>query len=452
MWILAVLLLGLIAALGYMQGAVRLGVSLIGLFLGVLLAAPLAPAVRPLVAMAGVTHAIWLWVLPPIIVFLIVLFVFMGVSFVVHRKIELYHKYRSNDLDRFRFERLNKRLGICMGMVMGVVWFYLLGAVVYSTGYLTTQVASEETDSTAVRLVNQARIDLRETGMDASVGAFDPMPRDFYVAADILGLIRQNPIVLSRLSQYPDLLALGEREEVQEIATDSEFNNLLLTKADLIEIIRHPKSQTILQNKEVIQELVSQDFKDLRQYLETGVSPKFEDEEILGRWELNFYATMMYERKKRPNMKSSEMLRLRKMLTEMMPAVTVVAMPDNKVKVKTEITESMKQLAEAAQAAAAARAQGGVPMMDPQMAQRYGIGQRGRFSAPEGEEGEGQPQTDAPKQLVHAAEGNWERGNGHYQLQLQDEAGQTQTWRASADPERLLVHSPAVTMVFYNAD
>lgn len=444
-WILAILLFGLIAALGYLQGAVRLTVSLIGLFLGVLLAVPLSPAINPILGWFGVTHAVWKWVLPPIIVFLLVWFVFIGVSFFVHRKVDLYFKYRADDVDRFRFQRLNQRLGVSLGVVMAVVWLYLLTSGAYALGHLTTQVSDEDPGSTGIRLVNNVKRDLHETGFVSSAASFDPLPRNFYQISDILGLIRHNPAILSRLSQYPPFLALAEREEFQEIATDSEYNTLLQSKADIAEIIRHPKTQAILRNDEIMQELLAQDFNDLRQFLETGNSPKFEDENILGRWKLDMYATIAQERKNRPNMKSSDMIRLKKMLTEMMPDVTLVARPDKKVVLKVEMTEAMKQLAESA----AARAQAAQPDaygMSPELAQRY---RPGRPAVPQ-DSGEQAATPQPANQMVYAGEGTWENEAGdRYQVTIQDERGKSETLPVTADDEKLLVRSPLVTMVFY---
>lgn len=454
-WILAIGLFVLLAVLGYLQGVIRLGVSLIGLMLGVVLAGPLTPLIKPLMPRLGVKSYIWEAALPPVMVLLLVYLVFIGISFLVHRKVELFYKYRADDLTRYRFERLNKRLGFVGGLFAACIWFYLVGIIIYSVGHLTTQLASDDTQLTSVRLLNQAKRDLHTAGLDRSMAAFDPLPKRFYETADVLGLIRNNPIVVSRLAQYPAFLFLGERTEFQDIATDADLNTLIQSKGDLADIIKNPKMQTILQNREVMQELLSQDLADLREFLETGKSPKFDDETVLGRWELDFYATSVYERKRRPNMSASQMLRLRKIMTEMLPKVTILASPDKKVKVKVEMTDSMKKLAEAAAAAAAARAQqqqqqqqfGGPPGMSPELAARYGR------VAPR--PGEGQPApAQAPKpanatQLVYAAEGTWEQVGNSYQFSVTDEQNQQEQLPVVAEEERLLVKTPEITMVFY---
>jgi hypothetical protein len=53
------------------------------------------------------------------------------------------------------------------------------------------------------------------------------------------------------------------------------------------------------------------DFKDLKIYLETGTSPKYDDEKMLGRWAFNFNASMNAARRKKPTMGSLEIRQLR---------------------------------------------------------------------------------------------------------------------------------------------
>ena len=53
------------------------------------------------------------------------------------------------------------------------------------------------------------------------------------------------------------------------------------------------------------------DFEDLKIYLETGTSPKYDDEKILGRWAFNFNASMNAARRKTPTMGSLQIRQLR---------------------------------------------------------------------------------------------------------------------------------------------
>ncbi|MBM3833763.1 MAG: CvpA family protein [Verrucomicrobia bacterium] len=450
-WILAGFLFLIVAALGYFQGAVRLIVSLAGMLLGAMLALPLAPTLKPVMNMMGVKHPVWSVVWPPIIVFFVVLFVFVGVAFFVQRKITLYYKYRTDDITRIRWERLNKGLGLCAGLLMGGVWVVLISLAIYVAGYLTVQVVNEDTTSSALRLISQARVDMANTGLDKAVAPFDPVSPAYYRAADILGLIYNNPSVLSRLSGYPPFLSTGTRTEFQEIATDSEFNNLLQTRGDVTQIIRHLKTQAVIYNPEIVQELLQQDAKDLHEYLLTGKSAKFDDEKILGRWRLDRYATMAQERKKRPNMSASEMARLKKMLNDYMGSVTFTATTDRKASLKVELSEQAKQILQAAQAAAAPRTQSpnpGAPAMSPEMAARYGMrpGQPGPGSAQQ--PATPTPAVALPKLGVSGGDGAWERQGDKYEVKLQDEKGKEHSIETLADDERMTLSSSSMFAPF----
>ncbi|MBI4657474.1 MAG: CvpA family protein [Verrucomicrobia bacterium] len=463
-WTLAVLLVVIVCGLGYLQGALRLGVSIVGLFLSLMLAFPLSPLCARLVPLVGIKHPVWTVVWPPIWAFLILFLIFVGIAFFVQHRVNLYFKYRTDDLTRLRWERLNKRLGICLGCFMASVWLFVFGLVIHITGHFAVQVVSDDTSSMTFRYLSRAKQDLHATGLEKSVAVFDPMPATYYQVCDIIGLIYNNPILLNRLSQYPPFLSLGQRQEFQDIATDAEFNNLLQTKGDIAQILNHPKTQSVIYNSEIVQELLGQDLKDLRHYLESGKSPKFDDEKILGRWDLDFYATLAQERKKRPNLTASEMSRLKKTLTEALKTVTFMATTDKKVDLKVEVSEQVRQAiqaatqaAQAAQAAAAGSPQFGGSRMSPEYAQRYGL------TGPSGSRSPSPPPQAAPttptastnisfSQPIYSAQGSWERQGEKYQVKLQDEKGKSQSTLATADDEKLVINAPLIALVFNRAE
>ena len=105
MWILAILLMAIFAAIGFAKGAIRTTISLVGVVLGLMLAVPLGGVLRPLLSAAGVQNPVWLGLVPPIVAFFLVYFIFVGLSFFVHHKVNLYYKYRRDDADRIRWDR-----------------------------------------------------------------------------------------------------------------------------------------------------------------------------------------------------------------------------------------------------------------------------------------------------------------------------------------------------------
>jgi hypothetical protein len=124
------------------------------------------------------------------------------------------------------------------------------------------------------------------------VAKFDPTPPSFYEAADVVGLVYRNPLLQSRLSGYPALLPMEERTEFQELAGDKDFIELFQRQEPITRVLNHPRVQALAKNSDIVQEIARLDLRDLRQYLETGISPKYEEEKILGRWRLDLNATL----------------------------------------------------------------------------------------------------------------------------------------------------------------
>jgi hypothetical protein len=451
-WILAVLLFGVFGALGYLKGAIRSLFPLIGLFVGAFLAVPLGPLVRPLVPMVGLTNPIWSWLLPPVIIFFLLSVVFIVVGFLVHHKVSLYYKYRTDDYQRLSWERLNQRVGACFGLLAGAGYTVLIGLVVYVLGYLSVQLSAGDNDPAIIRYLNQARQDLRSSGLEKTVAALDPAPAKYYEAADVIGLMRHNPLLDSRLAAYPPFLSLGERQEFQDIATDAEWQNLWASQASLAQILSHPKTQAILGNPDALQQLEQIDLKDLMEYLKTGESMKYLDQPILGRWEVDSYLTLQQEKRRKAGMTSADMRKLRQEV-EMIKGFKLVVAPDNTAKLKgPDVAQLLRQLADAARAAmeaaqaraaeAAAAAVGQAPStrattgplgMSQEAARRYGV-RSAPTPAPAPAPVVVAPVAVAapppPSPAVIAAElaklpiivlaqGNWKEEGGKYQISLQ---------------------------------
>ena len=91
-WILVVLLLASLAALGYRQGAIRVAFSLVGILVAAFLALPLAPLLKPVMAALGVKSLVLAWALPPAIVLKIVEWLLNAPAIPVDRNVDVYLK------------------------------------------------------------------------------------------------------------------------------------------------------------------------------------------------------------------------------------------------------------------------------------------------------------------------------------------------------------------------
>jgi hypothetical protein len=152
-------------------------------------------------------------------------------------------------------------------------------------------------------------------------------------------------------------------------------------------------------------------------------------------------------------MTSSEMRRLKAVMTEVMPAVSITATTDKKITLKAEgVADRLRQLFEPPQPKVAATAQPQAPQMSQQMMQRYGTARGAQRQAAAPAPVAAPAKTNALPYLVLSAQGAWDRSGDSYQLKVQDEKGKSETLEAAADDERLTVHAPNVTLVFAKAE
>lgn len=336
-WILALLLFGCVGYVGWTMGAIRAGLSLIGLLTGAVLAFPLGKLLHSVMNMFGVKNPLLIYFLGPVIVFLLILILFKIAGFAVHKKVDVYYKYKAGDLKMGLFERLNQRLGLCLGLANAAVYLILISLVIYVFSYATVQIASNDGASGSVKTLNMLGNHVKTSGMAKITSGIDPMSESYYQASDILGLVYHNDLLESRLSRYPAFLALGERPEFQDIANDKDFTELRLRQPPVSEIIDNPKAQTIINNPDLLKEIWAiavPDLADLEKFLTTGQSAKYDNEKILGRWIFSPNAALALIKKAKPNLGSTDMQRLRRVLFLTMAKANLIAAPDKKVIVK----------------------------------------------------------------------------------------------------------------------
>lgn len=350
-WLLVLVLVGGFAAIGFQTGAIRASVSLLGVVLGLLLAPLVGGLLTPLFASSGV---VWQQILPTVVGFVLVWAVGFGLGFAAHKPVELHFKYREDDSTRVGFERMNKALGVFVGMLAGVLVFLAVGKPIYSKGHLTSQLAAEAGEASPVSYVNQLRNDMAQSGWDKTFASLDRTPAQDYAINDILGLIHANPLIQGRVQNYPPFLAMGERPEFTDLGADADFQKLLQDRAGFTAIYTNPKSQAILGNAELRQLLLATDLKDFKTYLETGKSPKFDDEKLLGRWRADVGSTVTDARRKRTNLQPADLKALRFMLNTVLKQASLTAYTDGRYVLKVPVPAAPKAEAAADAAAAAA--------------------------------------------------------------------------------------------------
>lgn len=332
-WILALLCVGLASYAGFARGVIRVAMSLVGILLGLLLAPVLGPLLSP-VMRAMISNVLLADALAPLAVFLIISIGFMLGGGTIHNKVEVFFRYKTTDTKLLHFERLMARMGACLGLLNGTLYFYVLCTVFYVAGYLTTQITTEENTTWAARLINRVSADLNASGMQRAIVAIDPMPPAYYDAVDVAGHIFHNRLLMSRLSRYPYFLNLAEQPEFQEIAGDPQVSQLLQTESTAQQLLAEPKIKALLANATIIDGLKQLDVADLKVFIETGKSPKYEAVRILGRWSFDLATTVEQVRLAQPSITPKDMLELNRRLGVAFLEATFTAAPDGQVLVK----------------------------------------------------------------------------------------------------------------------
>jgi len=333
-WLLALLLLGCVAGVGHQQGAIRAAISFVGIVVAALLAGPLARLVRPVLAAVGIANPVLLWALAPFIVFVVVLTAFKIGGLAAHKKVDVYYKYKAGDLRLALFNRLNARLGLCLGLLNGAAYLVLLSFVIHTFSYWTVPMATSDDDPRTLRILNRLGRDLDSTGMSRVAVAIDQLPDVFYDVADLTGLLYKNPLTEARLSRYPGFISLGLRPEFQALGQDEQFKNLRQTQKPIREVLSHPTVEPIVKNPELLRLIwttLLPDLKDLDRFLRTGRSAKYDSEPILGRWLFDVAGSVSAYHRLKPNVPNIEMVKFRRSLAARFGKTLVVAGPDHQV-------------------------------------------------------------------------------------------------------------------------
>jgi Colicin V production protein len=336
-WILALLVLASCIALGHKLGAINAAFTFTGIVLAGMLAVPLGGLFKHVLAHAGIQNETMAWAIAPIPPFFLVLTLFKAAGFFVHRKAAVFYKYSAGDLRQALWERMNARVGACIGTLNGTAYIVLLSFVIYNFSYWTVQVMPSDDETRTTKFINHLGEGLESTGLDKAAHSLVAMPDNFYKVADLAGLICQNPQLSDRLGSYPAFISLLERDDLQQLAQNGDFTNAWNSHAPIGQLLNEPAVKTILQNNEllnVVWATVVTNLDDLVDYLKTGKSSKYDAETILGRWDFNIGTSIAMLRQARPNIQASEMRAIRGLWSQAFADTTLVAGTDAQVFLK----------------------------------------------------------------------------------------------------------------------
>ena len=336
-WILALILLASTAGLGLRQGVIRAAFSFVGIVAAMVFAGPLGKLLRPLFQHVGIENPVLIWLIAPFAAFVIILILFKVAGFFVQRNVDLFYKYKAGDLRLALWDRLNPRLGLCVGLLNGIAYFILVSFVIYNFSYMTVQIAPSDNETRTIKFINRLGHDLEATGLAKVARSVFVMPDMYYKSADLAGLLCQNPQLSSRLATYPAFLSLAERDDFKQLGQDNDFQNAWKNLAPITQLLNNPRVKAMLKNNDLtatIFSIVQRDWDDLNGYLKTGKSPKYDSEKILGRWDFNVSVTITMLRQARPNIQLNTLRAARVWMTEAYADTTFVAGADRQAFLK----------------------------------------------------------------------------------------------------------------------
>jgi hypothetical protein len=336
-WILVLLVLASGVGMGLRLGAICSAFSIVGIFFATLLGHLIGKLFKPLVAHMAGSNPILAWAVPTIIGFLIVYAVFVAVGLEVHRRVGVYYKYKAGDLKLALWERLNLRVGGCLGVLNGTAWLVVICFLFFNISYVTAQVAPSDDEPKWIHLVNNLGNGMQSTGLNKSARALGSISDSFYRRANFAGLLVQNPRLTGRLGDYPAFISLTERPEIQALAQDTSLIQAWDTGASEVTILGDGQVQGIINNTNLfitIRTIIETNMDDITNFLISGKSPKYDSEKIIGRWQFDVVPALGKLLESQPKIRPNELKAIRALWTPAFAQTTFIAGSDGQVFVK----------------------------------------------------------------------------------------------------------------------
>ncbi len=339
-WLVSLLFVVTSTVTGYFRGAVRAGLSFIGLAVALMLAAPVGELFQPVLRFLGPDNPFVMPFLAPVVVFFLLSAAAKIAAAPLHARVENHFKYSENHTNQVAFSRFSSRVGACAGAFNGVIYAIALLTPFYMASYATLQLPESDTGSSAIRLANSVGRGARDTGFDKVLAGYTGNPKGYYSGADLLASILNSPGIYNRIHLYPDMARIAESPEVAEGANDPDASALFTRKTPtaLGDLLAHPKVRPLVTRTAFANQVAAKltgDTADFAQYLKTGTSPKFSDESIIGVWAHAPDDTLQEARRKGGSITSKEMAKVRSNISTNFVAAEFTVYPSGKARLVT---------------------------------------------------------------------------------------------------------------------
>ena len=357
MWIY--LLIGLLFLILALEGYFKGGINGVITLLGVILAINFSDSFGGL-AFGWFTEGKWpidvnpFWhrAMPILFGFISLVLIFAIAGFVVSMIVRKRLSDRWDEFQLDNFKIMNRKLGVCIGMVTPLIYSVMMLSIIYSLGNFTVPFKQDSGDEGLLAKLNQARIQLDDTPFLGIAAAYDKTPELHYEVRNLLMKIwdDRGKKLQDLLTAYPGFYALAEESEIKSLigseGSDSSSEDSGDSYADdsyavsdegsgtgesLYEMWKSGDSLTleqILSNSDVVNAINNRyeelkaiepgskeekkllDFmNDLEQFFETGQSDLYGRYRIVGRWKFAKNASLRATKENYVDVSSVEEMR-----------------------------------------------------------------------------------------------------------------------------------------------
>ena len=290
---LAYVIVGVIAILapviGYFLGAVRMFTCFIGVFVGVFTAPMISASIKGLLPKIKITDPFWQDFFGPGISFLIIMLIFLGISFAVHMIPSNFYRMRRDEVTRLKWNKVMQKSGVVMGLFTGLAVLIATSYLVSSFGY-PAKLFPGSSQPKGFSELTETQDGFDKVGLGQISGGLNKTPDEFYELVETVATIYNNPspAIKKRLTAYPPFLnKLKDDSFYKSIASDSSLKDVFSKKGDFTKIYSNENVQNALKEMPIYQELEEIDLSDMKEFLKSGKSKKYGKNKVVGRWKLD---------------------------------------------------------------------------------------------------------------------------------------------------------------------
>jgi len=146
---------------------------------------------------------------------LVLIFSIIGIvaNIMVRKRLEAqWEEYRLEN-----FKTMNRRFGLCVGLIMATVYSVMALTLIYQLGNFTLPFRNDESDPRLLKTLNEAREQLDSTPFVKLAAVYDNTPELHYEVRDTLVLLLNNSAktIEQHMRAYPGFYALPETDEIK---------------------------------------------------------------------------------------------------------------------------------------------------------------------------------------------------------------------------------------------